>query len=75
MQINGQIRDKEVRLIGSDGQQLGIYSAAAAQRIADDEGLDLVKIVPNAQPPVCKIIDYSKYKYEQSKKEKENYRS
>ncbi len=71
MQINGQIRDKEVRLIGSDGQQLGIYSAAAAQRIADDEGLDLVKIVPNAQPPVCKIIDYSKYKYEQSKKEKE----
>ena len=71
LQINGQIRDKEVRLIGSDGQQMGIYSAYEAQRIADDEGLDLVKIVPNAQPPVCKIIDYSKYKYEQSKKEKE----
>ena len=71
MQINGKIRDKVVRLIGSVGQQMGIYSAAAAQRIADDEGLDLVKIVPNAQPPVCKIIDYSKYKYEQSKKEKE----
>lgn len=71
LQINGQIRDKEVRLIGSDGQQLGIYTAAEAQRIADDEGLDLVKIVPNAQPPVCKVIDYSKYKYEQSKKEKE----
>ena len=50
---------------------MGIYSAYEAQRIADDEGLDLVKIVPNAQPPVCKIIDYSKYKYEQSKKEKE----
>lgn len=50
---------------------MGIYSAYEAQRIADDEGLDLVKIVPNAQPPVCKIIDYSKYKYEQNKKEKE----
>jgi len=71
LQINNEIRDKEVRLIGQEGQQLGIVSAYEAQRIADDEGLDLVKISPNANPPVCKIMDYSKYKYEQNKKEKE----
>lgn len=70
--INEKIRDREVRLIDGDGQQLGIMSAYEAQRIADDQGLDLVKINPNAQPPVCKIMDYSKYKYEQKKKEKLN---
>ena len=69
--INGQVRDREIRLIGSDGQQLGIMSSYEAQRIADEQGLDLVKINPNGQPPVCKIMDYSKYKYEQNKKEKE----
>ena len=70
--INEKIRDREIRLIGSEGEQLGIMSAYEAQRIADDQGLDLVKISPNAQPPVCKIMDYSKYKYEQKKKEKQN---
>lgn len=71
LQTNGQIRDREVRLIGSDGAQLGIVSAYEAQRIADDAGLDLVKISPNSNPPVCRVMDYSKYKYEQNKKEKE----
>ena len=66
LQINNQIRDKEIRLIGSNGQQLGLLSASAAQRIADEEGLDLVKIAPTSVPPVCKIMDYSKYKYEQN---------
>ena len=69
--INEQIRDKEVRLIGSDGEQLGVMSAKEAQKIADDEGLDLVKISPKANPPVCKVVDYGKYKYEQMRKEKE----
>ena len=71
LQINGQIRDNEVRLISTDGQQLGIMSAKEAQKIADEAGLDLVKISPKANPPVCKIIDYGKFKYEQSRKEKE----
>ena len=71
LQINGQIRDKEIRLIGSDGQQYGIVSSYEGQRIADEQGLDLVKIAPTSQPPVCKLMDYSKYKYEQNKKEKE----
>ncbi len=71
LQINGQIRDKEIRLIGNDGQQLGIVSAYEGQKIADDAGMDLVKISPNSVPPVCRIMDYSKYKYEQNKKEKE----
>ncbi len=71
LQINSQVRDKEVRLIGNNGEQLGIMSAYEAQKIADDEGLDLVKISPTAVPPVCKILDYSKYRYEQNKKEKE----
>ena len=70
-QINEAIRDKEVRLIGQEGEQLGIISAAEAQRIADEAGLDLVKIQPNAQPPVCKILDYGKYKYDMFKREKE----
>ena len=69
--INEQIRDKEVRLIGADGEQLGIVSAREAQKIADEAGLDLVKIAPNAKPPVCKVIDYGKYRYEQARKEKD----
>lgn len=71
LQINNEIRDREIRLIGNEGQQLGIVSAYEGQRIAEESGLDLVKISPNAVPPVCKLMDYSKYKYEQSKKEKE----
>ena len=69
--INGQIRDREVRLIGVNGEQLGIMSARDAQLKADEAGLDLVKIAPQAKPPVCKIIDYGKYRYEQGRKEKE----
>ena len=70
LMINEQIRDKEVRLIANDGEQLGIMSAREAQKLADEAGLDLVKISPKAKPPVCKIIDYGKYKYEQTRKEK-----
>ena len=69
--INEQIRDREVRLIGADGEQLGIVSSREAQKIADEAGLDLVKIAPNAKPPVCKVIDYGKYRYEQARKEKD----
>ena len=70
LMINGQIRDKEVRLIANDGEQLGVMSAREAQKLADEAGLDLVKISQKAKPPVCKIIDYGKYKYEQTRKEK-----
>ena len=70
-QINEEIRDSEIRLISATGEQLGIMSAAQAQHIADEQGLDLVKISPQATPPVCKIIDYGKYRFEQSKREKE----
>ena len=70
-QLNEEIRDKEVRVIGSDGAQLGIMSAAAANELADEQGLDLVKISPNAVPPVCKIMDYSKFCFDQKKREKE----
>ena len=69
--INEQIRDREVRLIGENGEQLGIMSAREAFKIAQEAELDLVKIAPMAKPPVCKIIDYGKYKYEQTRKEKE----
>ncbi len=69
--INEQIRDKEVRLIGEDGEQLGVMSSREAQKLAEEAGLDLVKIAPTAKPPVCKIIDYGKFKYEQTRKEKE----
>ncbi|WP_374971802.1 translation initiation factor IF-3 [Blautia producta] len=69
--INGQIRDKEIRLIGANGEQLGIMSARDAQKQAMEAGLDLVKIAPTAKPPVCKIIDYGKYRYELAQKEKE----
>lgn len=69
--INEQIRDREVRLIGDDGAQLGIVSGKDALKLADEKKLDLVKISPTAKPPVCKIMDYSKYKFDQAKKEKE----
>lgn len=69
--INEQIRDREVRLIGPDGEQVGVVSSREAQKIADDAGLDLVKIAPNAKPPVCKVIDYGKYRYELARKEKD----
>ena len=70
-QLNEDIRDSEIRLIGSTGEQLGIMSAAQAQSLADDRQLDLVKIAPTAKPPVCKIVDYGKYRYELARKEKE----
>ena len=66
--INGQIRDKEVRLIGEDGEQKGIMPIKEAMRLAQEAELDLVKIAPKAQPPVCKIIDYGKYRYELARK-------
>ena len=69
--INEQIRDREVRLIGEEGEQLGVMSSREAQKLADEAGLDLVKIAPTAKPPVCKIVDYGKYRYEQARKEKE----
>lgn len=71
IQINEEIRDKEVRLIDADGTMLGIVSGKEAQRIAEERKLDVVKISPNANPPVCKILDYGKYKYELQKREKE----
>ena len=71
MLINEEIRDKEVRLIGPDGEQLGIMPLASAQNMAMEKNLDLVKIAPQATPPVCKIMDYGKYKFEQAKREKE----
>ncbi len=68
--INGEIRAPKVRLIGVDGSQLGIYGNADAQRIAEDQNLDLVEIAPNAEPPVCRIMDYGKFKYDQAVKAK-----
>ena len=70
-QLNEEIRDKEIRVIGADGAQLGIMSSADAQRMAYEKDMDLVKIAPNAVPPVCKIMDYGKFRFEQMKKEKE----
>lgn len=72
LQINEEIRDAQVRVISADGAQLGIMSAKEAFEMASDKGLDLVKISPNAEPPVCKIMDYGKYKFELAKREKEN---
>ena len=71
LMINGQIRDREVRLISENGDQLGIMPTSRALQLAEEAALDLVKIAPKAQPPVCKIIDYGKYRYEQTRKEKE----
>ena len=69
--IKEQIRHREVRLIGPDGEQIGVVSSREAQKIADEAGLDLVKIAPNAKPPVCKVIDYGKYRYDLARKEKD----
>ena len=71
LMINEQIRDKEVRVIGENGEQLGIMSSKEAMALAEEAGVDLVKIAPNAQPPVVRIVDYGKFKYEQMKREKE----
>ena len=71
LMINEQIKDKEVRVIGEDGEQLGVMSSREALRMAQEAELDLVKIAPTAKPPVCKIVDYGKYKYEQIRREKE----
>ena len=71
LQINEEIRDKELRVIGADGTQLGIMSAAKALETAAGQNLDLVKIAPQAVPPVCRIMDYGKYRFEQTKREKE----
>lgn len=71
LQINEEIRDKEVRLIDADGEQAGVVPTSEAMRQAIERNLDLVKIAPQAQPPVCRIMDYGKYRFEQSKKEKE----
>ena len=72
LMINEEIRDKEVRVIDSDGSQLGIMSGKEAQEVANSKNLDLVKISPQATPPVCKIMDYGKYRFEAAKREKEN---
>ena len=71
LQINEQIRDKELRVIDSDGTQLGIMPLRRAMELAEQKNLDLVKIAPQANPPVCKIIDYGKFRFEQAKREKE----
>lgn len=71
LMINEQIRDKEVRLIDDEGNQLGIVSVTEAKRLAKEKNLDLVKIAPQAKPPVCKIINYGKFRFEQAKKLKE----
>lgn len=73
--MNGEIRDREIRVISSAGEMLGVMSPREALRLAEEEDLDLVKISPNAVPPVCKIMDYGKFKFEQAKKEKENRRN
>ena len=71
LMINEQIRDKEVRVVSESGEQLGIMSARDAMKLAQEAELDLVKIAPTAKPPVCKIVDYGKFRYEQARKEKE----
>ena len=75
MRINRQIRAAKVRVIGNDGSQLGLMTVPEALRRAEDANLDLVEIAPNAEPPVCKLIDYGKFLYHQSKKEKESKKS
>ena len=71
LMINEQIRDKEVRVIGADGEQLGVMSSKEAMALAKEAGVDLVKIAPTAKPPVCRIVDYGKFRYEQARREKE----
>lgn len=70
--MNGEIRDREIRVISSSGEMLGVMSPREALRLAEEDNLDLVKISPNAVPPVCKIMDWGKFKFEQAKKAKEN---
>ncbi len=72
LEINEEIRDKEIRVIGADGSQMGIMSAEQALKLAEEANMDLVKIAPTAVPPVCRVMDYGKYRFEQQKKEKEN---
>ena len=72
LEINEEIRDKEVRVIGANGEQLGVMSPDKALALAEQANLDLIKIAPNAQPPVCRILDYGKYRFEQAKREKES---
>lgn len=72
MQVNEQIRDKEVRVVSADGEQLGVMSSKDALALAETKGLDLVNIAPTAKPPVCKIMDFGKYKFELQKREKQN---
>ena len=71
MEINGAIRDREVRVINADGSQMGVMATRDAMRLAEEQDLDLVKIAPQANPPVVKVLDYGKYRFEQQKKEKE----
>lgn len=71
MRINGRIRVREVRVVGEEGEQLGVLPTIEAMKRAEEAGLDLVEVAPTAVPPVCRIMDYSKYKYEQEKREKE----
>jgi len=70
--LNREIRAPKVRVIGSTGEQMGVMNARDALKLAEDEGLDLVEIAPNAVPPVCKIVDYGKFRYDQTKREKES---
>lgn len=72
MRVNEKIRSQEVRLIGDDGEQVGIMPTKEAMRLAVDKGLDLVEVAPQGRPPVCRVMDYGKYRYEMSKKEKES---
>ena len=72
LMINEEIRDREVRLIDENGEQLGVMSTQQALQLAEERGFDLAKIQPSAVPPVCKLLDYDKYRYEQSKREREN---
>ncbi len=71
LRINDEIRVREIRLVGSDGQQLGVVPIKEGLRIAVEQGLDLVEVAPQAKPPVCRIMDYGKYKYEQSKRDRD----
>lgn len=71
LRVNRQIRVPKVRVVGADGSQLGVMQTRDAQQVAQEQGLDLVEVAPNAVPPVCKIIDYGKFRYEQTKREKE----
>ena len=72
LMINEEIRDREVRLIDENGEQLGVMPTQKAMELAEERGLDLAKIQPTAKPPVCKLMDYDKYRYEQSRREREN---